>query len=399
MRPLSPQRGFGLVEIMVGLVIGMIASVVIFQVFSVSERQKRTTTGSADAQTTGAFSLYTIERDTKMAGFGLEANAMAACDKVFSYYNDGSGDSTVQGFDIPAAVRISDGGGSNPDQIEIVYYSNPADDNFIIPSNTTLRGTMPDSSAELNVNSTSGCQLNSLVLVQQAGQCTVMQVTQVQAAALKIQHNPGGAGTPANPTYNPKIPYMTTNNWPAYTTGAAVRCGLTPPVSRTYRLNGPPVSAVPPPPPSSPLQLKQPPNSLVSWDSTSPDVLQTISPNIVALQAQYGVADAGGLIVNRADQWVDATGIWKNDPAASTPTRTNGKRIKAIRVAMVARSSEYEKPEPGNACATTTDAMVAGWSAWANLSAVKTLADWQCYRYKVVETVIPLRNVIWANVK
>lgn len=373
MRPLSPQRGFGLVEIMVGLVIGMIASVVIFQVFSVSERQKRTTTGSADAQTTGAFGLYTIERDTKMAGFGLEANAMAACDKVFSYYNDGSGDSTVKAFDIPAAVSITDGGAAASDQIEIVYYSNPADSNFSIPSSTTLRGTMPDSSAELNVNSTNGCVENTLALVQQAGQCTVMQVTQVQGAALKVQHNPGGAGTSANPAYNPKIPYMTANNWPAYTTGAVVRCGLTQPVTRTYRLNA---------------------STLESQDSTSATI-QTIAPNIVALQAQYGVADAGALIVNRADQWVDASGAW----AKGTLTRTNGKRIKAIRVAMVARSSEYEKPEPGNACATTTDAMVAGWSAWANLSAVKTLADWQCYRYKVVETVIPLRNVIWANVK
>lgn len=373
MRTLSPQRGFGLVEIMVGLVIGMIASVVIFQVFSVSERQKRTTSGSADAQTTGAFSLYTIERDTKMAGFGLEANAIAACDKVFSYYNDGSGDSTVKAFDIPAAVSISDGGAAVADQIEIVYYSNPADSNFSIPSSTTLRGTMPDSSSELNVNSTNGCLPDTLALVQQAGQCTVMQVTQVQGAALKVQHNPGGAGTPANPAYNPNVPYMAANNWPAYTTGAVVRCGLTPPVTRTYRLNA---------------------STLESQDSTSATI-QTIAPNIVALQAQYGVADAGALIVNRADQWVDASGAW----AKGTLTRANGKRIKAIRVAMVARSSEYEKPEPGNACSTTTAAMVAGWSAWANLAAIQNLADWQCYRYKVVETVIPLRNVIWANVK
>jgi len=42
----SRNRGFGLVEIMVGLVIGMITSLIVFQVFEVTERQKRTTTGA-----------------------------------------------------------------------------------------------------------------------------------------------------------------------------------------------------------------------------------------------------------------------------------------------------------------------------------------------------------------
>jgi len=42
--------GFSLVELMIGLVIGMVAIVVMMQVFSVSEGYKRTTTGGDDAQ-------------------------------------------------------------------------------------------------------------------------------------------------------------------------------------------------------------------------------------------------------------------------------------------------------------------------------------------------------------
>lgn len=377
MRPQLDQRGFGLVEVMVGMLIGLLASIVVFQVFSVSERQKRTTTGSADAQSNAAFALYAIERDAKMAGFGLEADAIAKCDEVFSYRDTGSGDGSIPEFDIPAAVNITDGGGSVPDEIEIVYYTDPTDGNFIVPGNTTLRSTMPSSSAELNVSSTSGCVEGTLAIAQQDGKCTVMEITQVQGSALKLQHNPGGAGSVADPQYNPSIPYMNAHNWPAYTMGATVRCGLTPPISRTYRINA---------------------NVLQSRDSTSV-AFETITPNIVALQAQYGVADAGSLAVNRADQWVDATGIWKYTDTDKVLTRANGKRIKAIRVAVAARSSEYEKPESGGACTTTTDEMVKNWSSWADLSAVKNLADWQCYRYKVVETVVPLRNVIWANLK
>ena len=65
------SRGFTLVEIMVGVLIGLIGTVVIFQVFAVSEGQKRTTTGAGDAQQNGVFALFQVERDLRTAGFGL----------------------------------------------------------------------------------------------------------------------------------------------------------------------------------------------------------------------------------------------------------------------------------------------------------------------------------------
>ena len=65
------EAGFTLVELMVGLTIGMLATVVIMQVLSVFEAQKRSTTGTADAQTNGGIALYTITRDLQMAGWGM----------------------------------------------------------------------------------------------------------------------------------------------------------------------------------------------------------------------------------------------------------------------------------------------------------------------------------------
>ena len=65
------QAGFTLVEVMVGLTIGMLATVIIMQVFSVFEAQKRTTTGTADAQTNGNIALYDIQREMEMAGYPL----------------------------------------------------------------------------------------------------------------------------------------------------------------------------------------------------------------------------------------------------------------------------------------------------------------------------------------
>jgi type IV pilus assembly protein PilW len=370
------QRGFGLIEVMVAMLIGMLASIVIFQVSSVSERQKRTTTGSADAQTNAAFALYAIERDAKMAGFGLEADTLAGCKKIYSYFNDGNNaPAPLTAYSSPAAISLTNGTGNASDTIQIVYYTNPADDDFVIPSSTTLRGPMATPSSVLDVLNTGGCKANKLALLQQLEgdrSCTVIQVTKVNPIAFTLEHDAGGP-----PTYNPSVTYMTDNAWPTYKKGDVLRCGVSvSPTTRIYQLNAT--------------------NELTVNDSATVVGVQPIAGNIVVLQAQYGVADAGSLAVNRADQWTDATGNWAEKTL--TIEDGNGKRIKAIRVAVVARSSEYEKPE-GNACTTTTSDMVDNWSTWADLSAVKNLPDWECYRYKVVETVIPLRNVIWANTK
>ena len=56
------------------LVIGLLATFIIMQIFATSEGQKRTITGGADAQTDAAVALYLIERDLRQAGYGLSAN-------------------------------------------------------------------------------------------------------------------------------------------------------------------------------------------------------------------------------------------------------------------------------------------------------------------------------------
>ena len=65
------QAGFTLIELMVGMAIGLLATIIIMQVMSLFEAQRRTTTGSADAQTNGGIALYSIAREVQMAGYGL----------------------------------------------------------------------------------------------------------------------------------------------------------------------------------------------------------------------------------------------------------------------------------------------------------------------------------------
>ena len=59
--PFAPrQRGVSLIELMVGVVIGLIAVLVIYQTFAVAEGVKRQTISAGDAQKTGMIATYLL---------------------------------------------------------------------------------------------------------------------------------------------------------------------------------------------------------------------------------------------------------------------------------------------------------------------------------------------------
>ena len=57
-----------------------------------------------------------------------------------------------------------------------------------------------------------------------------------------------------------------------------------------------------------------------------------------------------------------------------------------------------EKPDPATGvCNTTATAPTWAGSREGTSPAINLTADanWQCYRYKTFETVVPLRNMLW----
>jgi type IV pilus assembly protein PilW len=249
---------------------------------------------------------------------------------------------------------------------------------------------MPQSSSELNVESVHGCNEGNLAILVQAstygatpaGSCTVIEITQVQPSALKIQHNPASSG----PTYNPKIPYQNSNNWPAYGVSsgnceAYLVCMATPvdAVGTTFSIN--PATT----------------GDLMSRELRRDGV--AIAPAIMDMQAEYGVVPAGSS--SGEPTWLPATGSWAS---SATLTKADAQRIKATRIAVIARSGEFEKSFDANGvCNTTTAQMINDMDGWANFNTstwptdtTTPSNDWRCYRYKVFETVVPLRNAIWS---
>ena len=117
--PCSPRRpatGFTLVEIMVGMVIGMLGLIIMMQVFTLSEGQKRTTTGGGDAQSNGAIALFGLQRDLRQAGFGVSDPNLLGCSVVLraGVTLNGFAPVTINHASIPA-------GDPNTDTLLLVY--------------------------------------------------------------------------------------------------------------------------------------------------------------------------------------------------------------------------------------------------------------------------------------
>jgi type IV pilus assembly protein PilW len=111
---------------------------------------------------------------------------------------------------------------------------------------------------------------------------------------------------------------------------------------------------------------------------------------VVALQARYGVdTNDDGQI----DTWTLA--LCDDSAGACTPSLVERLRVLAIRLAVVARSPQFERNQvTATAPQWLTDESLDAESVTFNLT---HLANWQQYRYRVMETTIPLRNVIWAR--
>lgn len=141
-----------------------------------------------------------------------------------------------------------------------------------------------------------------------------------------------------------------------------------------------PVSAVYPAAVSTAYQI----NNNAQLVATVAGVDSVIADGIVQLKAQYG-RDANGNNVIESTEWdttAPGTGQWTS--------------VLAVRLALVARSSQPEGKDPA-ACNTTTVSPNSS-NGQLNLSANVGLANtdsWKCYRYKTYETTVPLRNVIW----
>jgi type IV pilus assembly protein PilW len=363
------QSGLSLVELLVGLLIGLVATLAISNLFSGFEARKRMIAGGADAQSSGVLAMYYIQRDAQNAGYGLPLYNSSDPSPLLCPIDTSINQAGVVINLSP--VIIVDGGTGN--DIVRIRYGNPASGGASLRATGTM--TAPTLDGRLI-----GCQENDVVLFHQTPanpNCSLGRLQKLNAD--RTINTLSEINTP--PTASPvsilngadRVRFSCLGAWNQYEYSVNAAMELT-------RTGGTPGAAPFP-------------------DSTAVPV----ASDIVALQAQYGIATTvdpavtsatGAGFLNRVDQWIDATGTF--GPGVALVDRN---RIRAIRIAVVARDGNLQKSVVSQACdgAAVGVSKVCIWqadAAPANLD-LSSIPNWQHYRYRTFEATIPLRNIIW----
>jgi type IV pilus assembly protein PilW len=360
-------RGFSLVEIMVAMVIGLVAMIVIFQVFAVFEGQKRTTTGAGDAQQNGLLALFAIERDARMSGYGINYAPWLGCN--VAAYDAGPPVRDPFNF-ILSPAQIVDNANNAPDTITLVY-----GDSSKMTASVPLLQPSTAGSNKFTVANGFGWAVGDNVIVGETGVgCSLATITSIPTPqSLDLFHD---SGTYTNPVTN------ATQN-ARYNKNGGLAAGYN--LWSTVSASGGRMLDIGPSPVVVTYSIQN--SQLMAANLMQSGTAVALVDGIVQLQAQYGKDYNGDGIVDQLTEWDTV------QPASAA----DWAKVLAMRIVVVSRSAEPERrtdaegKQTVGACNATTVAPTA--SITIDLTADP---NWQCYRYRVFETVVPLRNQIWA---
>jgi type IV pilus assembly protein PilW len=331
------QRGFSLIEMMVGIVIGMIAVLVIYQIFAAAEGIKRNTTGSGDAQQNGLLSSFMLSIELANASNGV---AVAAKDLMTC---PATADPATSFRPIP--ILISDGGLAS-DQFTVFYSQSNAG---IVLAPFTLPAAPGDPYV---VRSPMGFKVGDVVVaVSEGGNCAASKISAITAPDVD-----------GKVTITPTPPATFTLGSGAY----LVNMG---PSGGQQRVLYDVSNGV----------LRS--SSL--WDANGQAAVgptpNPIASNVVMMKLQYGIVDAGNVF-----HWVNADAAPWDAASLLVATSVTLRQIQSVRIGVVVRSEQFDDSVPAST-----------WNLFCNPGPCVTGALPAKFRVRTYETAVPLRNPVW----
>lgn len=384
MQPIAHRsdRGFSLIEILVGVAIGLIGMLIMFRMVTLWDAHTRTSTSGSDAQVAGTLALFNLERDIKQAGMGL-GTADASVMGCNVQANDTVGPRTFNFFFDPVSIVVGPGGA--PDQINVLY----GNSSFYVAEQPYTSGTAATKTALRR----GGFRRGDLVVVADGGSgppsatnCTLVEVTDdTNLDNLTLAHTVGSYDS----FYLTAASGVARFNTAAGTPAAFAAGG------RLYNLG-----------PSPQMNMWQvgAGNLLTHTDLIHNTAAFDVAGGVVNLKAEYGVDSNGdGRITDSSP----------NEWTTTLPVNVNWRTVLAVRAAILVRSKQFERTaDPSASAPVAVTATPPSWGASGVHAFVMTNVDgtpdsysanqshpnnWRYYRYRVYERVIPLRNTIWGT--
>lgn len=363
--------GFTLIEIMVGMAIGMIGIIVMMQVFSFSEGAKRNTTSADDAHNNGIIALNGLMREARHSGLGIADLNLLGCALELR-----------SGIVLPQLAPV-----------------------VINPLNATGAALIPPGDPDTDTllvayGSSSGGPLGDMVLSHDAAAQTYAPRTPTSYRA-----NDRIVATPA--TRADPCTFASGNHLRLETVGSTTPAGapstliMSTSVTGGSKLNGA-LFNLGQTPTFAAYAVRNGNLSICDFATRDcsdagkkgdPTVWTTLSNNIVSMRVQYGHDSLTPVAATPADGAVYAVDLYDQTLPA---TACAWVRTPAIRLVLVARSGQYDKE-----LVTTT---APSWSGSAqapiklsNKPDGSASTDWQHFRYQTFQTTVPLRNISWMG--
>lgn len=340
-----------MIELLVATAITLIGMTVIAQVFLNYEGWRRTTVGAAQTQEAGMLGAFTIERDLRNAGYGMIGTGCA----VINANNELATPSTSITMSGMPATITQNSPTSGTDKINMLY-STSAFGNIA----ATIQSDMPSSSSILNVDNGVGFLEGDLIIISQPPKdCTVVQLTKDGQAIGKA--NVTTSGSSWDLQHNPVSPWNPPggqNIFPSggYSTGAKI-LNLGTFIDHTYYVQ----------------------NNMLRVDERSTTTGMIISydliPGVMGMRARYGRDTSNDGVLD----------VFDNDTAAMIAA--GGVTLTAVQFSLIVRSGNWERDE-------VSPASLEYWPGGPTLS---LSGDDRHYRYRVFQSIVPLKNVIWNN--
>lgn len=398
------QAGFSLVEIMVGALLGLIGTIVIMQVFALSEEQKRNTTGSGDASQSAAAALFQIQRDGMAAGHGI-SKFFYGC-PVEGWYASGVGGTDLKFVLVP--VTIEKGAtAADSDMLSFAYGTSS------MGAQAAGVHNPQEAVSLIDVSNRYGYKRGDLIVYMNYKEsdltpykkyCNLAQVSDLPdlgTSSKRIVALPGNytneSGEIREIRYNRPGglccgKQLTLNAFTDSKGGVVMNLGVFP-RAVTYKVSN---------------------GQLVLTDGLKGGSDLPIADQVVLMKAHFGIdgtpipdlrfdgsASPVALPVGNfslgSDHWAESLPppTVAAPPSLGIHSDTDWARVIAVRVVLVTRG-EKQRPNASGVCETTTSFPV--WKAANNKPLdVSADPDWRCYKYSPLEVTIPLRNLMWSN--
>jgi len=393
------QAGVTLIEMMIAVLISLVLSIAVMMVMSTFEGRRRTLGSTSDMDQTSALAMFQLDRWIRSAGSGLvQGNsytygckilatlsstqilpATSALPAPFASVNPGT-----SGVFRVAPVMILPGQttpGISGQASDVLVVMSTGNDASQVPAPV---GGPPTASSIPVSNITEFSPRDLLLLTDQQSatgggpkDCMVSQAASTLSTGGTGTALPlGGTGT----TY-----YASTINSVAITAFTDQ--------TTVSDLGGAVIGGTSQPPSFQVIGVGDN-NTLYSYDllQIAGTTAQPQAEGVFEMHALYGINSTGSSN-NKVDSWVDASSTSAYSVSAlsdgSATARGLLKRIRAVRVALIMRTS---LPEKDVVKASTTLTMFSDLSSYGvNLTRTLSTAE-QHYRYRVVESTIPVRN-------